>query len=64
MISEKLYENQQKNYISDIFWNFKNRLQITHAATYIPFFYLFSTIHPYLSLLFSHLVFVFSPSFF
>ena len=39
-----------------------------YIALFLPdankcFFYMFSTIHPYLSLLFSHIVFLFTPSF-
>ena len=64
-------KNQQRNYISDTFWTFKSKLQIIHAATYIHCFFLtlinvffmFSTIHLSLSLLFSHFLFLFSPSF-
>ena len=37
-ISETLPEYQQKNYISGIFWAFKSKLQIIHAATYIALF--------------------------
>ena len=70
-IFEHLYENQQKSYISDIFWAFKMQLQIMHQATYIHcfflnlinVFYMFSTLHRYLSILFSHFVFLLSPSF-
>ena len=58
---------KSKNYISDIVWAFKSKLQIIHQATYIHcfllnlimFLYMFSTTHPYLSLLFSHFVFLF-----
>ena len=65
------YKVNKKNYISGIFWTFKSKLQIIHRATYIHsffltlinVFYIFSTIHSYLSLLFSHFVFLFSPSF-
>ena len=68
-ISENLQENQ--NYISDIFWTFKSKLQIIHATTYIHcffltlinVFYMFSAIHSYLYLLISHFVFLFSTSF-
>ena len=57
--------------ILDIFWTFKSILQRIHAAAYIHcsfltlinVFYMFSTIQPSLSLLFSHFVFLFSPSF-
>ena len=60
-----------KKYIFDIFWTFKSKLRIILAATYIHWFFLtlliffsmFNTINPYLSLLFSHFVFLFSPSF-
>ena len=31
-------ECQQENYISSIFWVFKSKSQINHAATYIPLF--------------------------
>ena len=66
-----LYENQQKSYISDIFWAFKMQLPIMHQATYIQcfflnlinVFYMFSTLYRYLSILFSHFVFLLSPSF-
>ena len=66
--SENLQESQQKNYISDIFWTFKSKLQVIRGATYIHcffltlinIFYIFNTIHSYLSLLFSHFVFLFS----
>ena len=37
-ISETLSEYQQKNDISDIFWSFKSKLQIIHAATYVALF--------------------------
>ena len=52
--------------------NVKSKLQIIYVATYIAlflpdfidcFFYIFSIIHSYLSLLFSHSVLLFSPSF-
>ena len=68
---KKYSKKQKKNYISDIFWTFKNKLQIIHAAVYTGLFlpdpkncfYTFSIIYQYLSLLFSHFVFLFSPSF-
>ena len=68
-ISKNRQESQQKDYNSDIFWTFKSKLQIIHAATYIHcffptlinvFFYMFSTIHPYLSLLFTFFFLLFS----
>ena len=37
-ISETLPNYQQRNYISGIFWTFKIKLQIIHAATYIALF--------------------------
>ena len=37
-ISETLPKYQEKNYISGIFWAFKSKLQIIHAATYIALF--------------------------
>ena len=65
-INKKIYI-----YILDTFWMFKGKLEIIHVTTYIslflPYFnncfYMFSTIYPCLSLLFSRFVFVFSPSF-
>ena len=68
-ISETLSEYQQKNDISDIFWSFKSKLQIIHAATYVALFLpdsnncFFICLVPYLSQLFSHFVFLFSSSF-
>ena len=50
---------------------FKSKLKIINAATYMAlfrpdtnncFFHMFSAIYSYLSLLFSHSVFLFSPS--
>ena len=35
-----LPKNKNKNYISDIFWTFKSKLQIIHAASYIHCFFL------------------------
>ena len=32
-ISENLQENQRNNYIFDIFWTFKRKLQTIHAST-------------------------------
>ena len=40
LIFQNLQRNQQKNYISDIFWTFKSKLQIIHAVTYIHCFFL------------------------
>ena len=65
-INKKIYI-----YILDTFWMFKGKLEIIHVTTYIslflPYFnncfYMFSTIYPCLSLLFSRFVFVFSSSF-
>ena len=37
-ISENLRENRLKNYIFGIFWAFKSKFQIIHAATYIALF--------------------------
>ena len=67
----KSARKSKNNYISDIFRGFKSKLQIIHPITYIHcfflnlinVFYMFSIIHPYLSLLFSPFVFLFSPSF-
>ena len=74
LIFQKICKKINKiNYISDIFWTFKSKLQIIHGATYIALFlpdsskclfYIFSTIHLYLSLPFFHFVFLFLPSFF
>ena len=58
-----------KNYIPGIFWAYKRKLQIVHATNYIAlflpdssncFFHMFSAIYPYMSLLFSHCVFIFT----
>ena len=65
-INKKIYI-----YILDTFWMFKGKLETIHVTTYIALFlpysnncfYMFSTIYPCLSLLFSHFVFVFSSSF-
>ena len=70
-ISETLPEYQEKNYISGIIWAFKSKLKIIHAATYIAlcfpdsncFFIFLVPLCPYLSLLFSNFVSLFSPSF-
>ena len=61
-ISENLQESHQKNYISD------NSCGYLHSL-FLPgsnkcFFYMFSTIHPYLSALFPHVVFFFHLFFF
>ena len=32
-IAQNLQENQQNNYIFDIFWTFKKKLQTIHAST-------------------------------
>ena len=76
-ISNSLQENQQKKYIPGIFWTSKSKLQIILAVTDIaPFlhdsnnFFIriknvsisLSDMYPYLFLLFSHFVFLFSPS--
>ena len=70
LIFQKIFKKvNKKNYISNIFWTFKGKLQIIHADTYIALFlsdsnnsfYMFSTIYPYLSLIFSHFVFLFWP---
>ena len=62
---------EKKNYIPGIFWAFKSKLQIIPATTYIVpfladtknfFFCLNNAIYLYLFLLFSHFVFLFSPS--
>ena len=37
-ISEDLPEYQLKNYISSLFWAFKSKLQIIHAASYVVLF--------------------------
>ena len=68
-ICKNLQENRQK-YVPCIFWAFKSKLQIILEATYIALFfptlitvfYMYKTIYPYLFLLFSHFVFLFSPS--
>ena len=69
----KTTRESTKNYISDIFWTFMSKLQIIHVTNYIHcfflilvnvFFHIFSTIHPYLFLLFSHLCSCFHLFFF
>ena len=60
--SEKLQENEQK---TDIFWAFKRKLRTIHVTIHtalflFSFFGMSSTIYQYLSLLFSHFVFLFS----
>ena len=63
-IFKNLQENRQKNHIPGICWAFKSKLQITLAATYSSnnFFYMYVITHSYLFLLFSHFLFLFSPS--
>ena len=70
LIFQKLPEYQQKKLVSGIFWAFKSKLQVIHGATYIALFlpdsnnFFFICLVPYihyLSLLFCHFVFLFSP---
>ena len=37
-IPENVQEYQQVNYIPEVLWAFKSKLQIIHAATYIALF--------------------------
>ena len=63
--------NEKKNFISGIFWIFQSKLKIIHTATYLHCFFMFlvtvfdmfCAVDCYLSLLFSHFMLLFSPSF-